>query len=111
MKLVLLAAAVLLSWSAPVAAQRDTFDLKEWPVEWGGRTRDPAIAPDGKVAGVIEMPCDNVTTCAFGGPGLRTLYITTARGGSSPGSRLAGSLYAVEMEVPGLPEYRFRIGR
>ena len=27
----------------------DTFDLKEWPVEWGGRTRDPAIAPDGKV--------------------------------------------------------------
>ena len=60
MKLVLLAAAVLLSWSAPVAApfdslalaqgqQVDTFDLKEWPVEFGGRTRDPAIAPDGKV--------------------------------------------------------------
>ena len=32
-----------------MAAQVDTFDLKEWPVEWGGRTRDPAIAPDGKV--------------------------------------------------------------
>ena len=48
-KLVLLAVAVLLSWSPPVAAQADTFDLKEWPVEWGGRTRDPAIAPDGKV--------------------------------------------------------------
>ena len=44
----LLAAAVLLSWSPPAAAQ-STFDLKEWPVEWGGRTRDPAIAPDGKV--------------------------------------------------------------
>ena len=49
MKLVMLAAAVLLSWAPPVAAQGDTFDLKEWPVEWGGRTRDPAIAPDGKV--------------------------------------------------------------
>jgi virginiamycin B lyase len=48
-KLVLLAVAALLSWSPPVAAQSDTFDLKEWPVEWGGRTRDPAIAPDGKV--------------------------------------------------------------
>ena len=48
-KLILLAAAVLLGWSPPVAAQADTFDLKEWPVEWGGRTRDPAIAPDGKV--------------------------------------------------------------
>jgi virginiamycin B lyase len=48
-KLVLLAVAVLLSWSVPVAAQGDVFDLQEWPVEWGGRTRDPAVAPDGKV--------------------------------------------------------------
>ena len=46
---VVLAAAVLLSWAPPIAAQVGTFDLKEWPVEWGGRTRDPAIAPDGKV--------------------------------------------------------------
>jgi len=23
--------------------------LQEWPVEWGGRTRDPFVAPDGKV--------------------------------------------------------------
>jgi virginiamycin B lyase len=48
-KLVLLATAVLLSWSPTVAAQQDTVDTKEWPVEWGGRTRDPAVAPDGKV--------------------------------------------------------------
>ncbi len=48
-KFVMLAAAILLSWAPPVAAQGDTFDLKEWPVEWGGRTRDPAVAPDGKV--------------------------------------------------------------
>ena len=49
MKFVILAAAILLSWAPPVAAQGDTFDLEEWPVEWGGRTRDPAMAPDGKV--------------------------------------------------------------
>ena len=49
MKFVILAAAILLSWAPPVAAQGDTFDLEEWPVEWGGRTRDPAVAPDGKV--------------------------------------------------------------
>ena len=48
-KLVPLVAAILLSWSPPVAAQTDRFDLKEWPVEWGGGTRDPAVAPDGKV--------------------------------------------------------------
>ena len=51
MRLVLLAcAAVLAAWQAPVAGQQATAaDLKEFPVEWGGRTRDPAVAPDGKV--------------------------------------------------------------
>ena len=47
--IVLLGAAVLTAWSAPVAAQSANFDVKEWDVEWGGRTRDPAVAPDGKV--------------------------------------------------------------
>ena len=50
-KIVLVAASVLLVWSpTPAVAQApDTFDLKEWDVEWGGRTRDPYVAPDGKV--------------------------------------------------------------
>ena len=50
LKLVLYAAAMMLtSVPLPAAAQGGTFDLKEWPVEWGGRTRDPYVAPDGKV--------------------------------------------------------------
>ena len=50
MRLVILAcAAVLMAWQPPVAAQQGKVDLKEWDVEWGGRTRDPAVAPDGKV--------------------------------------------------------------
>ena len=80
-----------------------------WNARYGGSCV-VGVSPHGKVAGLIEVPCDNVTTCTFGGPGLRTLYITTARGGSRPGSQLAGSLYAIEMEVPGLPENRFRLG-
>jgi virginiamycin B lyase len=45
-----LVAAVAAGWSAPVAAQdAKTYDLKEWAVEWGGRPRDPYVAPDGKV--------------------------------------------------------------
>jgi virginiamycin B lyase len=43
------AVAVLTTWSSPVAGQSETYDLKEWDVEWGGRTRDPAVAPDGTV--------------------------------------------------------------
>lgn len=77
-----------------------------WNARYGGGCV-VGVAPDGKVAGIIEMPCDNVTTCTFGGPGLRTMFITTAAGGNGIGRRLAGSLYAVEMSVPGLPENRF----
>jgi virginiamycin B lyase len=48
--LILLAtAAWVAAWSPVVTPQDASFDLKEWAVEWGGRTRDPAVAPDGKV--------------------------------------------------------------
>ena len=65
------------------------------------------IAPDGKIDRVIEMPVGNVTTCTFGGPGLRTLYITTASNDAAPGDRLAGSLFAIETDVAGQPENRY----
>ena len=46
----LVCAALLMAWQPPVAAQQQKgVDLKEWAVELGGRTRDPAVAPDGKV--------------------------------------------------------------
>jgi virginiamycin B lyase len=50
-RLVMLAcAALFVAWHAPIAAQQGAkVDLKEWNVEFGGRTRDPAVAPDGKV--------------------------------------------------------------
>ena len=68
------------------------------------------VAPDGTVERVVEMPCRNVTTCTFGGAELRTLYITTAAAGRGPSERLAGSLFALETPVPGLPERVFRLG-
>jgi virginiamycin B lyase len=49
-RFVLLAlAAFAAASSAPLFAQQRAVDIKEWAVEWGGRTRDPAVAPDGKV--------------------------------------------------------------
>jgi virginiamycin B lyase len=47
---VLLLLALFAAWAPPLAAQESqSFDPKEWDVQWGGRTRDPAVAPDGKV--------------------------------------------------------------
>ena len=67
------------------------------------------IAPDGLVDRVVEMPVSNITHCAFGGPDLKTLYVTSASIGAPVGERLAGGLFAIDMDVPGIPTGRFGI--
>lgn len=68
--------------------------------------------PDGTVDRVIELPVRRPTCCAFGGPGLRTLYVTTTCQHMSDGERaaepLAGALLALDVGHHGLPEPRFR---
>jgi sugar lactone lactonase YvrE len=57
----------------------------------------------------VEMPVQNITTCTFGGPDRKTLYVTTARIEAPAGDRLAGGLYAIPTEVAGQPENPFRV--
>ncbi len=66
------------------------------------------VAPDGAIDRIVEMPVKNITTCTFGGPALKTLYVTTAKAEAPAGDRLAGGLYAIETNVAGLPENQFR---
>ena len=51
------------------------------------------------------------TMCAFGGPDLRTLYVTSARQQRAADelARLpqSGGIFAMQVDVPGLPEPRF----
>ncbi|MBK5570361.1 SMP-30/gluconolactonase/LRE family protein [Ensifer sp. SSB1] len=77
-----------------------------WNCRYGGSCI-ARVAPNGSLAEAIDMPVTNITTCTFGGADLKTLYITTAGGG--PAERLAGSLYAMRVEVPGMPENRFGV--
>jgi sugar lactone lactonase YvrE len=79
-----------------------------WNCRFGGNCI-VRIAPSGTIDRVVEMPARNVTTCAFGGDDLRTLYITTATilGGHS--DRLAGSLFALDVAVPGLQSWRVNL--
>jgi len=76
-----------------------------WNCRWGGGCI-VRIAPGGAIDRVIEMPVRNITSCTFGGEELRTLFITTASL-DAPQNRLAGSLFALEAPVPGLPENKF----
>lgn len=68
------------------------------------------VSPQGTIDRVVEMPVQNITTCIFGGDDLKTLFVTTASIVSPAGNRLAGSLFSLRVEVPGLAENMYRIG-
>jgi sugar lactone lactonase YvrE len=82
-----------------------------WVALWDGWAVR-RYAPDGRLLLTIPMPCARVTKIAFGGPDLRTAYVTTARVGldetqlaSQPH---AGHLFAFAAPVAGciLPQVR-----
>jgi sugar lactone lactonase YvrE len=67
------------------------------------------VASNGEIDRIIEMPVQNLTTCTFGGPNLKTLYVTTAKAEAPACDRLAGSLFAIQTDIAGQPENKFRI--
>jgi sugar lactone lactonase YvrE len=81
-----------------------------WNCEYAGG-RVVRYTPYGRVDRVVTLPVDNPTCCAFGGSDLRTLYITSARQRLTPEQLerqpLAGSVFAADVGVSGLPEARF----
>lgn len=76
-----------------------------WNAQWGG-ARVVRYAPDGRIDRTIPMPVSQPTSCAFGGPDLTTLYVTSAWDELFPGQRarepLAGGLFAIDTGVKGL---------
>ncbi|MDT0137911.1 SMP-30/gluconolactonase/LRE family protein [Acidovorax sp. PRC11] len=82
-----------------------------WIAHWGGACvtcHDPVTSAE---LARVPLPVSQVTNCAFGGADLRTLFITSARVGLSDdrlaAEPLAGSLFAVSVDAPGLPAHRF----
>lgn len=75
---------------------------------WGVRR----YATDGTLLLEVKLPCARVTKIAFGGPDLRTAFVTTARVGLDDAALaaqpLAGSLFAFDSPVAGrvLPPVR-----
>ncbi|UZF95415.1 SMP-30/gluconolactonase/LRE family protein [Bosea sp. NBC_00550] len=82
-----------------------------WSARWVGGAV-VRFTPEGKMDGIIHLPVSRVTMCAFGGPDLRTLYITTAREGMTTEELerepLAGGIFVAEPGVQGLPEPAFK---
>ncbi len=82
-----------------------------WNCEWDGH-RIVRYDPRGRVDRIIRLPVSKPTCCAFGGDGLATLYITSARYGMT-GEQIraepdAGSLLAIVPGVAGLADAVFK---
>lgn len=74
-----------------------------WVALWGGGAVH-RYRQDGQLDAVIDLPVALVSACAFGGPDLDELYITTSRLGlahDAPPS--AGALFRLQVGVRGLP--------
>ena len=81
-----------------------------WSARWGG-WKVTRYSPKGEVLQEIELPVEHVTSCAFGGPELNTLFITTAWTPLTEDQRaaqpLAGDIFAVDLEVQGQMPWKF----
>ena len=64
-----------------------------------------AMSPQGEIIDSIALPCQIVTNCAFGGPDLKTLFVTSGDYSLSDAEKAAspraGGLFAIEMDVAG----------
>lgn len=82
-----------------------------WVALWDGAAVH-RYTPDGRLDRVVPVPVSRPTACAFGGPGLRGLYVTTARVGLDEATLarepLAGSLLVLPDAGLGQPGHAFR---
>jgi sugar lactone lactonase YvrE len=83
-----------------------------WVAIWDGGRVD-RYAPSGELLEILRVPeGGHVTSAAFGGPTMSTLFVTTARAGLSDGELAhaphAGDLFAYEAPITGPPGNRFQ---
>jgi sugar lactone lactonase YvrE len=81
-----------------------------WVALWGGWAVH-RYSPDGRLDVSIRLPVSQVSSCTFGGDGLRELYITSAATGLAEDALgaqpHAGSLFRSRLDVAGLPAHAF----
>jgi sugar lactone lactonase YvrE len=70
----------------------------------GGRLN--RIRPDGVLDSFVELPVRFPTMPCFGGPDMRTVFVTSLDRGQADDPR-GGSLYSLRVDVPGTPATRF----
>jgi sugar lactone lactonase YvrE len=76
-----------------------------WIAAWdGGRVN--RFTPDGALDRLVALPASQITSCAFAGPNLDRLFVTSAAMGRE-NEPLAGALFEIDAGVGGLPPGQF----
>lgn len=85
-----------------------------WNAQWGAG-RVARYDPNGRFLEEVTVPTAQATCPAFGGPDMKTLFVTSAWQGMDVEARradpLAGAVFAAEVSVAGRPEYRVDLRR
>jgi sugar lactone lactonase YvrE len=80
-----------------------------WNAQWGAG-RVACYDSKGRFVDAIKLPASQLTCPCFGGADFKTLYVTSASEGISAGAEpLAGAVFAIEMDIPGLAERRITL--
>jgi D-xylono/L-arabinono-1,4-lactonase len=80
-----------------------------WSAMWDGSCL-VCLSPDGKVDRKIAVPARKTSSLTFGGESYSDMYITTAGGNTKEeDGPLAGALFRMRAQSPGLPESFSRI--
>jgi sugar lactone lactonase YvrE len=82
-----------------------------WIAEWDGGCVSRWDPARGKLLRRVKLPVSRVTSCAFGGPALDELYVTTAWSRLDDSARraqpAAGGLFRIEPGVRGMPTFSY----
>jgi sugar lactone lactonase YvrE len=97
---------------APLPGRPDGAAIDEQGCYWicgndAGRVH--RFAPDGHLIQSVAVPVSKAAMCAFGGPDLRTLFVTSIQPAPVPSAErlFSGAVFALDCGVRGLPEPLF----
>jgi sugar lactone lactonase YvrE len=97
-----------LGW--PDGMTSDTLGML-WVALWGGAKLTRWDPHTGQLLEEIPLPAWNISSCAFGGPDLTDLYITSARKGMSTEQLekypFSGGLIRICTNIQGMPTFEF----
>lgn len=81
-----------------------------WSAQWNGHRLVRYDPDSAEPVTQIDFQIPKVSSITFGGDNYDELYVTTAKGHNSEDAPPAGSLFRIDADVRGVPEFRSRIG-